>query len=127
MSPHRPKKISLSPLQRDILLEVADPVEVDPAYVCVLASAETPQASPEQVVTVSEQAICGLSRQGLISFCKWSRTEGHADQAATLMDFCDALRNNVLWDFPSRSWKSDSVSEQLLVEITNKGEVYLRA
>ena len=127
MSPHRPKKISLTPLQSDIRQWIADPIEVYPAYVCILASKRMPESSPEQVLATSEQAIRGLSRLRLISFCRWSFEHGDSDEVVTLEDFCDALRTKVHWDPQSGSWKSEGGSEELILELTTEGEASLRA
>ena len=127
VSPHRPKKISLTRLQSDILQWVADPVEVYPAYVCILATDRMPESSPEQVLATSDQAVRGLSQLGLISFCRWSFEHGESDQVVTLGNFCDALRTKVYWDSQSHSWKSEAGSEELILELTEKGEAYLHA
>lgn len=124
-SPHQPRKLSLTPLQSDILREVADPVEVDPAYVCILASSRMPQSTPEEIVSASEDAVRGLARFGLISACRWTPEHGEAHEVVNIDDFFNALHEKVHWDRTSGAWRSAGDSMEIILDLTPEGEARL--
>jgi hypothetical protein len=127
MSPHRPRKRTLTPLQHDILREVADPVEVYPAYVCILAGQRMPRSTAAQIVAASEEAVRGLARSGLIDFRRWTPERGESDQGVTVDDFCSALHQKVRRDPASGTWRSENDSTELILALTPEGAAYLRA